>query len=92
MSGLQLQLHGQYPPTSSVQGLDPGLEALVARLVEARLQDADSQFTEQNKAWKPQEAEMLNRETVMCGAIETLNAQLAAARSEARQIHLLVLY
>jgi len=89
MSELQLQRHGQYPPT--VQGLDPGLEALVARLVEARLQDADSQFAEQNEAWRRQEAEMLNRETVMRGAIETLNTQLAAARSEARQIHLLVL-
>ncbi len=89
MSELQLQHHGQYPPM--VQGLDPGLEALIARLVEARLQDADSQFAEQNEAWRRQEAEMLNRETVMRGAIETLNTQLAAAHSEARQIHLLVL-
>ena len=85
----ELQLHPQYS-SFSVSGLDPDLEALINRIVNARLKDADDQFTEQNRVWKHQEAEMLHRETVMREAIETLNTQLAAARyeaAEAQNIH-----
>jgi len=69
----------------SIPGLDPALEALITHLVETRLQDADKQFAEQHKAWKHQEEIMLDRETVMREAMETLNAQLAVARSEATE-------
>jgi len=88
----ELQLHPQLSSTS-VSGLDPGLEAFISRIVEIRLQDAENQLAEQNTAWKRQEAEMLDRETVMREAIETLNTQLAAARfeaAEAQKIHQLV--
>ena len=87
-----LQLHPQHS-SHSIPVLDPSIEALITRIVNARLKDADDQFTKQHKAWKHQEAEMLDRETIMREAIETLNAQLAAARSEAaeaQRIHRLV--
>jgi hypothetical protein len=87
-----LQIHPQYSSLST-QGLDPRVEALINRIVATRLEDADIQLSEQNNAWKRQEAEMLEREMVMREAIETLNAQLATARSEAaeaQQIHWLV--
>jgi len=89
---MALQLHPQHS-SHSILELDPSLEALITCIVNARLKDADDQFAEQNKAWKCQEAEMLDRETVMCEAIATLNAQLAAACSEAaeaQKIHRLV--
>ena len=88
----ELQIYPQYSSLST-QGLDPRVEALINRIVETKLEDADKQFAEQNNAWKHQEAEMLEREMVMREAIETLNAQLATARSEAaeaQQIHRLV--
>lgn len=88
----ELQRHPQHSSTF-VSGLDPNLEALVSRIVAIRLQDAENQYAEQNEAWKRQQAGMLERETVMREAIETLNAQLAAARSEAaeaQKIHRLV--
>jgi hypothetical protein len=88
----ELQIHPQHS-SLSIHRLDPRIEALINRIVETRLDDADKQLAEQNKAWKEQEAVMLDREMVMREAIEILNAQLATARSEAaeaQKIHRLV--
>jgi hypothetical protein len=59
----ELQIHPQYSSLST-QGLDPRVEALINRIVETKLEDADKQFAEQNNVWKHQEAEMLEREMV----------------------------
>jgi len=72
-----------YPPASSIPGLDPNLKAIVNHILKSRMLEVDHQFSAQLTAWKAQEAEMLNRESVMREAIEILNTKLAVAQSEA---------